>query len=382
MRKLSLFILFIFSAAALYGYSSGPPDNTAGNPPDNQYCTACHSSFGLNSGTGTLIIEGLPENGFVPETNYSLTVTLNDPNMMRGGFELTIIYDSGVSYLMGGAIEITDPVNTQLSDNAGDNPDFIKHTSAGTHAGSPGPVSWTFDWVAPSALADMVTFYVAGNAANNNNDTNGDYIYAITEEVSQAIPPEPPVVSDIPDQTITAGESFAPINLDDYVTDPDTPDDQITWTYSGNVDLTVEIVDRVAQITPPNASWTGMETITFTAADPDLLEDSDDAMFEVQAAGVITRNLTDIPMDFALHQNFPNPFNAGTAIDFNLPIRTKVQLNIYDLKGRLVLAALNEELPAGVYSVNIDFASVPSGIYLYTINTGAFSACKKMVMLK
>ena len=383
MKRFILFFAGVLTVASVFAYSSGPPDSKAGNPPTNNYCTQCHASFTLNSGTGTLAIEGLPENGFVPENTYSLTVTLDDPNMMRGGFEVTVIYDAGGgNYLMGGGFEVTDPTNTQLSDNTGSTPDFMKQTSTGSHAGTSGPFSWSFDWVAPVELADMVTFYIVGNAANNNSSTNGDYIYGITEEVTQALPPEPPVVSDIPDQTITAGESFTTINLDDFVEDPDTPDDQITWSYSGNTDLMVEILNRIATITPPTVEWTGVETVTFTAADPDMLEDSDDAVFTVEAVWVKPGADAGIPTEFAVSQNFPNPFNASTSIEFSIPDKSLVELNIFDLNGRLVLAPLSQELNAGVYTANVDLQSLPSGVYLYQIKAGALIAGNKMVLLK
>ena len=93
-----------------------------------------------------------------------------------------------------------------------------------------------------------------------------------------------PVVSDIPNQTIAEGETFATINLDDYVTDADHPDAEISWTYSGNIELTVSIdVDRVATITVPNENWSGAETITFTATDPGSLFAQDAATFTVTA---------------------------------------------------------------------------------------------------
>jgi hypothetical protein len=91
-----------------------------------------------------------------------------------------------------------------------------------------------------------------------------------------------PVVADIPNQTIAEGASFATINLDDYVTDVDNDDSEITWIYSGNIQLTVNIsASRVATITTPSSGWNGSETITFTATDPGLLSDSDDAVFTV-----------------------------------------------------------------------------------------------------
>ncbi|HHI02868.1 MAG TPA: hypothetical protein ENL22_05055, partial [candidate division Zixibacteria bacterium] len=68
-----------------------------------------------------------------------------------------------------------------------------------------------------------------------------------------------PVVTDIPDQTIDEGSTFTTINLDDYVSDADNSDAEMTWTYSGNSELTVDITARVATITIPDVDWNGAE---------------------------------------------------------------------------------------------------------------------------
>ncbi len=91
-----------------------------------------------------------------------------------------------------------------------------------------------------------------------------------------------PAVSDIPDQTIEEGEVFSSIRLDDYVSDSDSQDLEITWTYIGNTKLNVSIdTKRVATIAVSEYRWTGSETITFTARDPGGLSASDSAMFTV-----------------------------------------------------------------------------------------------------
>ncbi len=65
-----------------------------------------------------------------------------------------------------------------------------------------------------------------------------------------------PVVTNIPNQTIAEGGTFATINLDNYVSDVDNTDAEMTWTYSGNTQLTVSIVNRVATITTPSMTGT------------------------------------------------------------------------------------------------------------------------------
>ncbi|MCA2001643.1 MAG: sortase, partial [Chloroflexi bacterium] len=89
---------------------------------------------------------------------------------------------------------------------------------------------------------------------------------------------------DIPHQSVPEGGPFTTINLDNYVSDPDHTDAQMTWTYAGNVELTVSIdASRVATIGIPSADWYGSETITFTAADPGGLSAGDPATFTVNA---------------------------------------------------------------------------------------------------
>ena len=88
-----------------------------------------------------------------------------------------------------------------------------------------------------------------------------------------------PVVSDIPDQTVGTGTSFATINLDGFVTD-ETPDNAISWGASGNTNLVVTITGGVATI-GYNAGWTGSEIVTFTATDAEGLTGSDGVTFTV-----------------------------------------------------------------------------------------------------
>jgi hypothetical protein len=93
----------------------------------------------------------------------------------------------------------------------------------------------------------------------------------------------PPVVSDIPDQTIDEHQAFAPILLDNYVSDFDDPDSVLTWTATGQSQLIVTIgPGRIATVATPNPHWFGVETITFTARDPGNLTGSDQATFTVR----------------------------------------------------------------------------------------------------
>ncbi len=89
-----------------------------------------------------------------------------------------------------------------------------------------------------------------------------------------------------------------------------------------------------------------------------------------------------LPVEFSLEQNYPNPFNPSTTISFTIPQKEVVTLKIYDLMGEEVAVILNEEKPAGSYSVSFDASHLSSGIYFYKIKAGSFIEAKKMVLMK
>jgi len=94
-----------------------------------------------------------------------------------------------------------------------------------------------------------------------------------------------------------------------------------------------------------------------------------------------------IPTAFALHPNYPNPFNPTTNISFALPVDSKVSLKLYNVAGQLVRTLVNETMPAGNHTVtwdgnNSNGEKVASGIYFYKLNAGDFSKTMKMVMTK
>ncbi len=86
--------------------------------------------------------------------------------------------------------------------------------------------------------------------------------------------------------------------------------------------------------------------------------------------------------DFRLYQNYPNPFNPSTTFRFDLPQRTNVTLQIFDLEGRSIATIINGVMESGPQEVQFDASGLASGIYLYRLQTGTFVDTKKMVLLK
>jgi bacillolysin len=89
-----------------------------------------------------------------------------------------------------------------------------------------------------------------------------------------------------------------------------------------------------------------------------------------------------MPTSFVLHQNYPNPFNPGTRISFGLPLPSKVSLSVYNVSGQIVERIINTSMPAGTHTVSWSPAGLPSGTYLYRLETELFSETKRMMMLE
>jgi len=103
--------------------------------------------------------------------------------------------------------------------------------------------------------------------------------------------------------------------------------------------------------------------------------------FRVRAVG-ITNISSEIPQNYNLFPNYPNPFNAMTKIRFQIPKSGIVKLKIYDLTGREISNILDQNLSPGIYEFLWNASSLPSGIYFYTMEAGEHREVKKAVLLK
>jgi subtilisin family serine protease len=101
-----------------------------------------------------------------------------------------------------------------------------------------------------------------------------------------------------------------------------------------------------------------------------------------------TIEITMLPSKYALEQNFPNPFNPVTTINFSLPEDSKVKISVYNVMGEKVAEPYNNTAAAGYNQVTFNASGMASGVYYYRIEAAAtgskseFSAVKKMVLLK
>ncbi|MEP6924842.1 MAG: FG-GAP-like repeat-containing protein [Pyrinomonadaceae bacterium] len=155
---------------------SGPPSSHTGAPGETS-CIECHTSFSLNSGGGAVFVSGLPAN-YTPGASYPVTVTVNQQNAVRFGFQ-TVALDkqnvqAGNYTVTGGSGAPMQIVNGSVG---GATRRYVEHTINGVTPTQFDTKSWTFTWLAPTTRKGKVTFYAAGNGANSDSTTSGDYIY-------------------------------------------------------------------------------------------------------------------------------------------------------------------------------------------------------------
>jgi hypothetical protein len=83
-----------------------------------------------------------------------------------------------------------------------------------------------------------------------------------------------------------------------------------------------------------------------------------------------------------LDQNYPNPFNPSTSISYSLEKDGFVTLKVFDMLGREVAELVNENQYAGNYTIEFNAINLPSGIYIYQLQSGIFNDIKKMLLIK
>jgi hypothetical protein len=414
--RLALAVMTIFLTALIaFGYPSNPPLGYAGQPPSGNNCINCHTGNQLNAPGGTLTISGLPVGGYVPGATYHLTVTQARSGMTRWGFELTAIYQSGTNYLQAGNLIVTDATHTNLGVGTGTAPDYMRQTSSGSYSGSPGPISWNFDWSAPNPAVGPIGIYASGAACNNTGGTGGDWCYTTSTTVNPLTTPpaldvtltpnNPPIV--IPAQ----GGSFS-FNLSVMNGGPampyavwariQNPDGSYSNPTLGPVTINTPVgvtVTRTRNQNIPGTWAAGQYTslgyantsYAYPAIDSSSFTwtktattDGDSPVWDAVCAGELFPGEVPVaaPASIALICANPNPFNPSTTISFTLPEALHVTLNVYDASGRQVAQLVNGLRQAGQQQVIFDGSKLASGMYLYSLAAGRHTAAGKMLLLK
>ena len=143
-----------------------------------------------------------------------------------------------------------------------------------------------------------------------------------------------------------------------------------------------------------DVSEQGMQLVAFDAQSLDR-DDANITVYyriygkdqQVMSSGSHQMKIKAIPDEYALHHNYPNPFNPTTTILYDVPKEGLVSLTIYDLMGREITKLMNTRMDAGYYSMqwngrNSFGSMVSAGVYFYQIQINGFVQTKKMLLLK
>jgi hypothetical protein len=113
---------------------------------------------------------------------------------------------------------------------------------------------------------------------------------------------DPPQISAITNQTVSEGEPFQTLTLDDYVSDPDQEKDELNWSISGQNQLMPLIQNRILSVTQPDSNWFGSESLTLTVTDPGGLSDSTQIVFTATPVNDSPVWVSPVP-DFAVNED-------------------------------------------------------------------------------
>lgn len=244
-------------------------------------------------------------------------------------------------------------------------------------------IVWTASSASPNGFSVTINASRVATITHPGGDFNGAATFTFTATDPGALfatdnatftvtaVNDAPVVTDIPDQTVAFGGSFATISLDNFVSDVDNPDAAMTWTATGQSQLTVGIdANRIATITKPSADWSGSETITFRATDPGALFSENAATFTVQAA-VPVIVLNDDSLFFSGYEHGPNP--AGKMIIITNGGNGTLNWNASESEAWMSLTSASGTAP-GNTTVNVDISGLTIGRHTSTVSITAAGA--------
>jgi hypothetical protein len=130
----------------------------------------------------------------------------------------------------------------------------------------------------------------------------------------------------------------------------------------------------------------GNGSVMFSWQDMRSIYTTDIYAHKITVPGLVTEvsdnKMIDIPSEFSISQNYPNPLNPSTIIRYSIPKSSQVSLKIFNALGEEIETLINEEKSVGTYELNWNAANLPSGVYFYRLQAGSFIQTRKMILLK
>lgn len=155
---------------------------------------------------------------------------------------------------------------------------------------------------------------------------------------------------------------------------------------NANTGYVVNSSSELKMTTDGGASWVN-QTIPASGSYADI---TGSGSFAIIAGRRIAINTTvsiqqvsnEVPAAFSLEQNFPNPFNPVTQINFSLSKSGFIMLQVTDITGREVTRLIEDSYAPGTYRIDFDASRFTSGVYFYRLQTAEFTQTKKMILIK
>ncbi len=191
-----------------------------------------------------------------------------------------------------------------------------------------------------------------------------------------------PKISGLPDSLTFKKGGSAQLKLWDYVEDIETPDRQLTYTFSTSNPSLQRSFDHTTGVLVLAAPQFHGRAQLFINASDSKAGAHDSVAVQVELPTGVAGREEQIPADFVLSQNYPNPFNPTTLIRFGLPHDTEAKIEVLDLSGRHIATLLNERKPAGFHQVQFDARNLSTGLYFYRLTAGQFTAMKKLMLVQ
>ncbi|MBT3675241.1 MAG: T9SS type A sorting domain-containing protein [Candidatus Marinimicrobia bacterium] len=166
------------------------------------------------------------------------------------------------------------------------------------------------------------------------------------------------------------------------------PAEEVYDTTSTSVQITYEeFLENVFEPFPMLSGVTVKFSVIATDGIDTVKVTGDDRVVYVNRYEYLSTEMEGIPTEFALHENYPNPFNPTTTLRFDLPEVSSINLTIYNMLGQRVRTFNMNDTPAGYHSIKWNATNdygdpVGAGVYLYQLQTKDFVKTRKMVLLK
>ncbi|KXK52301.1 MAG: fibronectin type III domain-containing protein [Chlorobi bacterium OLB5] len=248
-----------------------------------------------------------------------------------------------------------------------------------------GPIGSTFYFQGNATVFPAFEGPTTGYVGSNFNATTGSNtidLWLISPTVNAAA-----------GDTITfyergpTGSTFPDSMRVHWASNGDTVPGSGSWVELGKFKNTITGTWQERRFVVPSAGATGRFAINYRVANggPSGVNSDYVGVDLVRLVGPLTAIepiSSTVPDKYSLEQNYPNPFNPSTKIRFSIPSSGMVKMNVYDALGRKVESLVNETMNAGTYEATFNASKLSSGIYFYTIETGNFTATKKMLLVK